>query len=160
MLQYNTVCIWYGFHYMCCGFYTLLFIFLLKLAVSQLQCAMDELPQFGVLELYAAVFTNFTYDWKFLIINDYSPIIILELFQVWYQMACYIKYVNMNVDYSDYASDLSACICDRLSRRRRRWYLQNSNISRTLVGNTIVDHSDVAGTSSVGATAAVSSISA
>ena len=84
----------------------------------------------------------------------------LELFQVWYQMACYIKYVNMNVDYSDYASDLSACICDRLSRRRRRWYLQNSNISRTLVGNTIVDHSDVAGASSVGATAAVSSISA
>ena len=31
------------------------------------------------------------------------------------------------------------------------WYRQVSNISRTLVGNTIVDHSDVVGASPVGA---------
>ena len=38
-------------------------------------------------------------------------------------------------------------------------YSQTSNISRTLVGNKIVDHSDVVGASPVGAAPATSSIS-
>ena len=38
-------------------------------------------------------------------------------------------------------------------------YRQTSNISRTLVGNTIVDHSDVVGASPVGAAPTTSSFS-
>ena len=38
-------------------------------------------------------------------------------------------------------------------------YRQVSNISRTLVGNTIVDHSDVVGASPVGAAPTTSSFS-
>ena len=38
-------------------------------------------------------------------------------------------------------------------------YLQVSNISRTLVGNQIVDHSDVVGASPVGAAPTTSSFS-
>ena len=39
------------------------------------------------------------------------------------------------------------------------YYRQVSNISRTLVGNKIVDHSDVVGTSPVGAAPTTSSFS-
>ena len=38
-------------------------------------------------------------------------------------------------------------------------YRENFNISRTLVGNVIVDHSDVVGASPVGATPTTSSFS-
>ena len=40
-----------------------------------------------------------------------------------------------------------------------RWYCQTTKIEHTLVGDTIVDHSDVIGASSVGAALATSSFS-
>ena len=42
---------------------------------------------------------------------------------------------------------------------RKDEYRKTSNISRTLVGNKIVDHSDVVGASPVGATPTTSSFS-
>ena len=39
------------------------------------------------------------------------------------------------------------------------YYHQTSDISRTLVGNNIVDHSDVVGASTVGAAQTISSFS-
>ena len=43
--------------------------------------------------------------------------------------------------------------------RRRQYYRQTSNISRTLVGNIIVDHSDVVGISPVSVAPTTSSFS-
>ena len=40
-----------------------------------------------------------------------------------------------------------------------QWYRKSSNISRTLVGNKIVDNSDVVGASPVGAAPTTSSFS-
>ena len=51
--------------------------------------------------------------------------------------------------------EVTVAIC----RPVNRMYCQTSNISRTLVGNKIVDHSDVVGASSVGAAPTTSSFS-
>ena len=48
---------------------------------------------------------------------------------------------------------------DQFHATRHTWYRQVSNISRTLVDNKIVDHSDVVGASPVGAAPTTSSFS-
>ena len=48
---------------------------------------------------------------------------------------------------------------DHNNKIRGPYYRQVSNISRTLGGNTIVDNSDVVGTSPVGAAPNISSLS-
>ena len=46
-----------------------------------------------------------------------------------------------------------------VTNMRKKTYRQVSNIKRTLVGNNIVDHSDVVGASPVGAAPTTSSFS-
>ena len=48
---------------------------------------------------------------------------------------------------------------DTLMTRYKKYYRKTSNISRTLVGNKIVDNSDVVGASPVGAAPTTSSFS-
>ena len=69
------------------------------------------------------------------------------------QMACY--QIRMHVDrYTNLTFEEKEDLCSHFIE-----YRQVSNIRRTLVGNKIVDHSDVVGASPVGAAPTTSSFS-
>ena len=69
--------------------------------------------------------------------------------------------MNARGPYTDDKSTLVQVIaqCRQLANQTPRVYRKTSNISRTLVGNEIVDHSDVVGASPVGAAPTTSSFS-
>ena len=77
------------------------------------------------------------------------PVMYLNVFHLLlYQSSMRFVYDNIDDNYTLFAQLI-----------RIQMYRQNSNISRTFVGNIIVDHSDVVGASPVGAAPTASSFS-
>ena len=70
-----------------------------------------------------------------------------------------IKNVNVYFQYTIYIDSFMISIIYRAESRTESKYLKTSSISRTLVGNKIVDNSDVVGASPVGAAPTTSSFS-
>ena len=67
---------------------------------------------------------------------------------------------NCGTDWTEIIiTDNAYMICQMLSAWKTYIYRKTSNISRTLVGNKIVDNSDVVGASPVGAAPTTSSFS-